>query len=231
MKKLCFFSAILLSFFLFQACNNSGGKDSKQRADSINHANKPLPKDASDFMVEAAIINLNEIKLGSIAKQQATISRVRDFASMIVQDHEAANDKLQTLAQNKNVTLPDSLDEKHKSNASDLQKKKGQDFDEAFIDDMVKGHKDAIKTYQKAEKKIQDGDVRAFIENTLPELQKHLDSAQSIQDAIKGNTRNQGNATPTSPMTPTMSPNQNNLDTAGGMNQNDFNSRRNNDSD
>ncbi len=190
MKKLCFLSTILLSLILFQACNSGGGKGSKQRADSINHANKPLPKEASDFMVDAAIINLNEIKLGSIAQQQATTSRVRNFASMIVQDHEKVNDQLKTLAQNKNVKLPDSLDQKHQSNASKLKDKKGKDFDDAFINDMVNGHKDAIKEFQKADKNIEDGDVRSFIENTLPGLQKHLDSAQAIQDALGGNNSN-----------------------------------------
>src|SRR5690625_3675970 len=196
MKKLCFLSTMILSLALFQGCNSSGGKGSKQQADSINHAKQPMPtKAGSDFMVKAAIINLNEIKLGSIAQQQATISRVRNFAAMIVQDHKKVNGQLKTLAQNKQVQLPDSLDRKHQRDADNLQKKEGKDFDESFIDDMVKGHKDAIDTYQKADKDVQDGDVKSFIEETLPDLQKHLDSAQTIQEAIKGQNRNNRDTT------------------------------------
>ncbi|HLR36986.1 MAG TPA: DUF4142 domain-containing protein [Chitinophagaceae bacterium] len=189
MKKLCFLSAMILSLTLFQACS-SNGNGSKQKADSINHANEPMSKKAtSDFLVEAAIINMNEIKLGSIAQKQAANPRVKDFAAMIVHDHQKVNKKLKTLAQKKQVKLPDSLNQEHQSKASKLKEKKGNDFDEAFVKDMVKGHKDAINTFQKAKRNVDDGDVRSFIEKTLPGLQKHLDSAETIQYALKGRSQ------------------------------------------
>lgn len=182
MKKIGSIAVLILSFFFFQACNQ-GGKGSKQEADSINRANKPLKKDASRFMVDAAMVNMAEIKLGTIAEEKAQSSRIKNFASMIVSDHKKASDKLQSLAQSKQVALPDSLDRQHQSDANDLRMKEGDALDQKFIDDMVDGHKEAIKEFQKAAKNVDNKDVHDYIKDLLPDLNKHLDSAEAIQDS------------------------------------------------
>ncbi|HLR38439.1 MAG TPA: DUF4142 domain-containing protein [Chitinophagaceae bacterium] len=188
MKNLCSLSIIMLSFIVFQSCNNNG-HGSKQKADSINEANGTQAENASDFMVDASMINRTEILLGDIAQEKATIRRVKNFASMIVRNHKKANKKLKILAQEKKVVLPQSLDPKHKADSAKLKDKKGRSVDQIFITDMVKGHKAAIARFQKAKNKVDDSDIKTYIMNILPQLQEHFDSAEAIQAAMKDSSQ------------------------------------------
>ena len=50
---------------------------------------------------------------------------------------------------------------------------------------MVKKHESTIDMYEKAVNKLNDGDVEAFITNTLPKVREHLNSAKAIKDLLK----------------------------------------------
>lgn len=58
------------------------------------------------FVHEAALSGLKEIRLGQIALQRAQDSEVKQFAQHMVQDHAAANQKLTQLARSKGFTIP-----------------------------------------------------------------------------------------------------------------------------
>ena len=104
---------------------------------------------------------------------------MKDFGAMMVQDHSAANDKLKSLAQAKNITLPGTIGNDAQKDIDDLNKKTGMDFDKAYMNMMLSDHKKDIKSFQKAAD-LKDMDVRNFAVETLPTLQKHLDSAMAI---------------------------------------------------
>jgi putative membrane protein len=179
--------------FTLLACNNES-KDSVEQADSANEAKmdssstgQKLATDAesSSFMVEAANGGMAEVEMGQMAAQRATNAKVKGYGNMMVHDHSAANDKIKTLAAQRNVTLPDSVSNKNKDIMNDLMKKKGKDFDKAYINAMVKDHEEDIDKFKSASNKVNDADVKAFIDNTLPALQIHLDSAKAIQKTLK----------------------------------------------
>ena len=54
----------------------------------------------------------------------------------------------------------------------------GDSFDCEFAKEMVADHKKDIKEFEKAAKK--DDAAGAFVKETLPTLQKHLQTAQSL---------------------------------------------------
>jgi len=62
-----------------------------------------------------------------------------------------------------------------------LSKMNGAQFDKAFAQGMVKDHKEDIAKYQKEAKG--KGALAGFAQQTLPVLQKHLQTAQSLQNA------------------------------------------------
>jgi len=131
-----------------------------------------------------------EVQLGDAAQQLAAGSRVKEFGNMMVRDHSKANDELKTLAVSKNITLPDSVGEEHKKHIDDLKKKKGVDFDKAYINMMVDDHKEDIDMFEKAANNLKDADLKAFAARTLPTLRAHLDSAQTIQETMKKQMNN-----------------------------------------
>jgi predicted outer membrane protein len=88
--------------------------------------------------------------------------------------------QLKQLAQQKNIVLPSTLADKEQKMVSDLQKKTGKDFDKAYMNLMRDDHKKDIKEFTKAGNACKDSDLKGFANNTLPVLQKHLDSVRAI---------------------------------------------------
>lgn len=182
--KLCL---VALLAWTFQACGGGTGtqQDAVDSAQDVNDTSAAVDQESSDFAVKAASGGMMEVQLGDAAQQQAAGSRVKEFGNMMVRDHSKANDELKTLAVSKNITLPDSVGDDHKQHIDDMKKKKGADFDKAYIDMMVDDHKEDVDMFEKAANNLKDADLKAFAARTLPTLRAHLDSAKAIQDAMK----------------------------------------------
>lgn len=157
-------------------------ENAKVEASSSNNAE---PQSVEDFVKEAAIGGLMEVELGRYVEQNAANARVKNFGSMMVRDHSKANDELKSIASQKNIQLPASMDEKHMNNVNDLKKKKGAELDKDYMSDMVDDHEKDVDKFRKQSEDGKDPEIKAFATKTLPVLQTHLDSAKSIHDALK----------------------------------------------
>lgn len=205
MKKILFGSVILLSACMYQSCGNGNGNtDSVDSAKDMNSqkmdtttssmnstdtskmamGTTPVDKDDADFAVKAANGGMEEVQLGQMASQKAMNQRVKDFGAMMVKDHSAANDKLKGIAASKNITLPGTLSNDAQKDYDDLNKKTGKDFDKAYVKMMVDDHKTDVKDFQNEAKNATDADLKNFASQTLPTLQMHLDSAETIKKAF-----------------------------------------------
>ena len=146
----------------------------------------PLEQMDKDFVMKAASGSMMEVELGNIAQQNAASQRVKDFGSMMVRDHSAANQELTSFASRRNLTMnTDSLMNLHKSHIDALKNKTGAAFDKAYMSMMVSDHKKDVSEFDKASKMCKDQECLAFASKRLPTLQMHLDSAQAINKAIK----------------------------------------------
>jgi putative membrane protein len=137
----------------------------------------------SGFLKNAAEGGISEVELGQLAQQKATNSAVKDFGAMMVKDHTAANEKLKALAASKQVSLPDSSSVMQKATRTKLNMLSGDTFDKSYIKGMIEDHKTDIKEFQKEASQGKDPEARAFAAATLPTLQGHLTSIQSIATA------------------------------------------------
>jgi predicted outer membrane protein len=63
---------------------------------------------------------------------------------MMVRDHTAAGNKLDTLARNHNIALPQQLGEKHRDLRDRLSKLNRAEFDREYMKAMVDGHEDVV---------------------------------------------------------------------------------------
>lgn len=136
------------------------------------------------FMKDAATGGMAEVELSKLAQERALNPRVKNFAEMMVNDHSAANNDLKTIAREKNVMLPENLG-KHQDHLEDLSKKKGAEFDKAYMKMMVNDHKDVVDEFEKVAQNGTDPDVKTFASQKLPTLRKHLDSAKAINQSLK----------------------------------------------
>lgn len=192
MKKLKVILMIALTAFALQACNSTE-KDSTETADSLNMEKDTsmagpgiaVVEDDAKFVVDAGNGGLTEVELSKLAQQKATNAKAKEFADMMVMDHNKANEELKTLAKTKNVTLPDSLNADSKKAWEGLSKKSGVDFDKAYINAMVDDHKKTVSLFEDASKNLKDADLKAFVDKTLPVIKGHLEKVTAIKDGMK----------------------------------------------
>jgi putative membrane protein len=153
-------------------------------------------KSDTTFLTEAIQINLAEISVGDLAQQKGGSDDVKSFGKMLVDDHTASNAKATSLAQANGVTPPTEPSAADKKKHDELEKLSGAEFDREFAKAMVKGHEEAIAKFEAASKG--NDDVAKFAQETLPTLQKHLKTAQSIASSKS----TESGATPPAPLAP-----------------------------
>jgi len=92
---------------------------------------------------------------------------------------------LKALAAEKHIVIPDNMSEKCQKEVSDLEEKKGKEFDKAYADLMVKDHKDDIDEFKKESEKGNDAQVSAWAKNKIPVLEHHLMMAEDAQKKLE----------------------------------------------
>jgi putative membrane protein len=197
-KKLLSFTLCLSAAFIW-SCNNSSETSNtttdsgttKSTADTTTAttnttatANTPLSKADSSFVMEAAAGGLMEVQAGQLAQQNASSQRVKDFGNMMVTDHSKANDELKSYASGHGITLPDSLPASMKKHLDAMKNMKGSAFDKHYVSMMVDDHQKDVAKFKKESSDANDAQLKTWAGNTLPTLQKHLDSIQAIKKGM-----------------------------------------------
>ena len=141
---------------------------------------KDLSAADQKFVNEAAQGGIAEVQLGQLATEKASSDAVKQFGQRMVNDHSQANDKLKELASSKGVTLPQEPSAKDRATNERLSKLSGEQFDKAYMADMLKDHKMDIAKFQHESRSGQDPQVKEFASSTLRTLQDHLKAAEKI---------------------------------------------------
>ena len=139
---------------------------------------------------------LMEVELGRVAAQKGTSDAVKQFGQRMVDDHSKANTELMTLAQSKGITLPTTLDDKHRSELTKISAMTGAEFDRAYSKMMLSDHKKDVSEFEKQSTRGTDPDLKAFATQTLPTLQEHLQLAKALpgnEGSAGGNSNSGGN--------------------------------------
>jgi putative membrane protein len=189
-KRICF--ALCLAAFAWSACNNS---------DSNNSNMKTLTSTDKYFILNAANANRAEIDIGQLAVANATSrdtttnsnpnngsqqDSVKAYAQMMVDDHTQAQNELQTIANDWNVTLSSSLDAQHTDLKNRLSSMKGMAFDTAYIQSQIADHQTAITFFESEVNHGTEKQILNYANKYLPILRMHLQQADSIARLLNG---------------------------------------------
>lgn len=181
--------AFLTATFVFgiAACNNKTETTSTeeevvevQNESNLEHADTTKANDAQ-FLVEAANINHQEIAMGQLAQKNTKTPETLVLAKMMIEDHSKALDEVKALADKKSITVPSASSESGQSSFDKLSSLKGKEFDKAYADEMVNGHKMAIEKFETVSKNSNDEEVKGFANSMLPKLRMHLEHSQECQ--------------------------------------------------
>jgi putative membrane protein len=135
------------------------------------------------FASQAAVIGKAEIELGQMAAQQSQDADVREYAQRMVKDHKAAAAKLEKVAKQTNLMLPESLDAEHEALKQKLSGLHGDAFDREYAKAMAKGHDKAVALFEAASQAPQmPAELKEFAAATLPTLKEHDKMAHSLNE-------------------------------------------------
>jgi len=151
-------------------------------AEQSTSAAKPSSFDQK-FVSKAVKGGLAEVELGELASKKGTREDVRKFGQRMVADHGKANAELKSLAKKKGFPVPGNLASESSKKLEKLSKLEGDEFDKAYIKEMLEDHEHDVKEFHEAAAELGDPDLKAFVKETLPVLKSHLQSIKEIENS------------------------------------------------
>lgn len=192
MKKILLISKAVLGagiiLMSLNSCKNeSKQEDPKEVAEDQNEAkfdNQDNKEDDSEFLVDAAEINMTEIEAGKLAQTKSTNPEVKKFGQMLVDEHTKAATEVKAMADSRNISLPTSVTEEGQDKYNKLNEKSGVDFDKKFVDMMVDGHEKAIDKFKKASENATDQEIKTWASDNVSKLTAHLQHAKQLKQDL-----------------------------------------------
>jgi putative membrane protein len=130
-------------------------------------------------------LSAGEIEAARLASSKGSTREVRDYAAMLVRDHQAARKAGSDLAQHLGITpaapTDNSLATAHAAEMARLSQVSGAAFDKAFVQAMADDHRSAIdKVTGTLVPAAQNAKLKAWMQQMVPTLQSHLTAAEAL---------------------------------------------------
>jgi len=168
-----------------------------------------------DFVNGMLSDGMAEVELARLAKDRAANAEVKQFAQMMSDDHTKAGEQLKQVASTYSIPQDAKIDEQHKDLMGKLMKVRGPDFDKEYMNAMVDGHEDAVRTLRsRVDENRSLGDrltgknpenpatvkpepagdrvtmaINQWAAEALPVVERHLDRAKQIKENVDHNNR------------------------------------------
>jgi putative membrane protein len=137
--------------------------------------------DAAMLLNKANQMNYEEQETAKIAHSKAGDNQALiTYADTIRGDHEANEEAVSALSRQKGIKLEGTNPEKVEKNS--LKNLSGGAFNDAYLDDQIQAHKEALNMFKSAEGSYRgDPDMELYIQQTVPVLQAHLKMAENLR--------------------------------------------------
>ena len=137
------------------------------------------------FVRKAISGNFNEIDAAKMALQKSQNDQVKQFAQKMIDDHQKMLDDLHALAGQENIKFKDEPTSEGKKMAAKLSGLSGAEFDKAYVNGMVKDHKEDVRDFTAEVNTGKDQPTKDAAQKSLPVIQDHLQMIQGIQQSMK----------------------------------------------
>jgi putative membrane protein len=168
----------------------------------------------ADFAWDAGLINLEEIRLGQAAQSKSQNKAVKKFATRMIRDHSKMEAQLAQIADSEGLQLPDTntfyevVSAPEEKPATEMMPESPQQklinsqldvqhllslrepqFDQAYVDAMVKGHDAAVEEFENASASLRDSALRKYAGKGLKNIRHHYEMAQRLQSQVSTSAR------------------------------------------
>ena len=132
------------------------------------------------FVKSALQGGMAEVQLGQLTLQKSNNDQVKQFAQRMIDDHTKLNEEMKPVAQQLGVVVPTEVSKKDRNVMNKLQALSGPAYDQAYIKDMVKDHKDDLSEFQTEASSGQDQTVKDAAAQGTKVIAQHLQMAQQL---------------------------------------------------
>lgn len=133
--------------------------------------------------------NQMEIKGGELAKSKTSDPHIRNYADLLVKDHQVADKMIQDLARKQGITLTEPMPkneqeksqmEMQKQAIAELESLSGPEFDRKFIAVNKQAHDMAVQMTSTAANQLKPGPVQMLVAKMVPILKQHDTLAEHL---------------------------------------------------
>jgi putative membrane protein len=165
------------------ASSRTAASSSTVTSSSTNVARAPLT-DANIIAKESAG-DTAEVIIAQYASAHTADPDVKSFAKQLIADHARGKQEVDALTRKLSI-IPqppagDTTSAEIAHTINHLATLRGRDLDTAFVNHEVQDHETDIADAARASAAAQNPDIKALVEKSIPELQRHLDAAQALQ--------------------------------------------------
>lgn len=157
------------------------------RSESVNTpAPQPAAGDA-EALSTLVVVNKHEIAAAELAQSREIDAATRDYAKMLEHDHRANLEKVENLSKLTKTPIAESpevaeLKRKAAADRDALAKLDGKEFQNAYLDAMVKGHAEVLsKIDDKLLPGSTDAAVQQHLRSTRESVSRHLAKAKELR--------------------------------------------------
>jgi len=131
------------------------------------------------FITDASEGSLAEVNFAKLALEKSKDPNVRKFAERMIKDHEMLIRTMRPFAV-KYDAKPSGTPLMDHAKYEELKMKSGTDFDRGYVEAMVKGHHDTLKTFMDEENATTDPKLKALVAKDEKVILEHTEMIDKI---------------------------------------------------
>jgi len=136
------------------------------------------------FLTDVSQGNYDEIQLGKLAEQKATNPDVKNSGRRMVTDHTKLGQTMKPYAEQWGIEAPTALSSDAQKEYDKLQGMSGNDFDKAYISDMVSDHSKVLDAFTTEVKDTKDAKFRTTVEHGKSVVAAHKNMAYDLKKKL-----------------------------------------------
>ena len=137
-----------------------------------------------EYIIKDAQGSLSDSANAALAASRAQSNALHRYGVQLIADHARLNQILMTLARQKGVEVPVTLNDSQTTDIKELSGQSGRDFDKAIIAQFVKTNGDDVRDGRKELSVTRDPQVRRAVTQFVRTEEKHLREARALQNQI-----------------------------------------------
>jgi len=140
---------------------------------------------APDFVKMAGASDLYEKTSSQMVLKDAKNPKVREFAQMMISDHNKSTAQVKAAAKSDGVTAgPPKLMPEQEKMVADLKAAKGADREKLYVNQQVMAHQQALELHQTFASSGDKPALKQAASGIVPVVQQHLTEVKSMQSSM-----------------------------------------------